>query len=79
MLIGGFKAGPFSGEGRAPKAEACAFVSLLFEIAVDGPDTPSIGAAGCLPRRAAVPVFAWRMIEEGDRPYQSAVYCSRKS
>jgi serine/threonine protein kinase len=59
---------PFSGEGWARTADICAFASLLFDVAVDGPATRPIGRVGCPPLPAAVPAFVSRMIEDGRSP-----------
>jgi serine/threonine protein kinase len=56
---------PFSGETWSSGADVCAFVSLLFEIAVSRPDAQP-GAA------SPIPAFASARIEEGRSPSLTA-------
>jgi serine/threonine protein kinase len=58
----------FSGEERMPTADASAFTSLLFKIAVGGTATPPISATGGPPFPAAVPAFVPQMIKDGRSP-----------
>jgi hypothetical protein len=58
----------FSGEEWAPTADVSAFVSLLFEIAVNSTATSPIGVTGVRPFPAAIPAFVSRMIEDWRSP-----------